>query len=372
MKMGRVKSKKYTGVYLNRLSDGDISYQITYKDIENKKVWFTVGKKSQGITEKYAHNKRIEFINQIRLGDDPLKEKKRKKEKAITFDEIANKFYEEREGINKENKKMLTRYTNHIKPYIGNKDITKITPADIKKLQRDKLKEGYAPKTINGFISQIHSIFEHAINEEITAFNPATTKKVPRLKVDNQRERFLTKNEINQLLEVIRDKEDVYLFVLLALNTGARLNAICSLRKMDVDLTHKIVNLLDEKGTDTYRGFLEHPELLNILDKRLKELKPTDLILQHNENIKALDKHIQHQLQPVLDELFNKGIDKSDRKNRVVIHTLRHTFASHLAINGTPIYTIQKLMNHKDINMTLRYAKLAPDSGREAVKSLFS
>ncbi len=71
-----------------------------------------------------------------------------------------------------------------------------------------------------------------------------------------------------------------------------------------------------------------------------------------------------------MNELFNKNIRADDRKNRVVIHTLRHTFASHLAINGTPIYTIQKLMNHKDIKMTLRYAKLSPDSGKEAVEKL--
>ena len=62
--------------------------------------------------------------------------------------------------------------------------------------------------------------------------------------------------------------------------------------------------------------------------------------------------------------------EKDYRKYKVVIHTLRHTFASHLAINGTPIFTIQKLMNHKDIKMTLRYAKLSPDSGRASVIEL--
>lgn len=72
----------------------------------------------------------------------------------------------------------------------------------------------------------------------------------------------------------------------------------------------------------------------------------------------------------ILNDLFNKGLDENDRKNRVIFHTLRHTFASHLAINGTPIFTIQKLMNHKDIKMTLRYAKLSPDSGREAIEKL--
>lgn len=72
-----------------------------------------------------------------------------------------------------------------------------------------------------------------------------------------------------------------------------------------------------------------------------------------------------------MDELFNQGLSTRDAKNRVLVHTLRHTFASHLAINGTPIYTIQKLMNHNDVNMTLRHAKLAPDSGRDFVENLY-
>jgi len=68
---------------------------------------------------------------------------------------------------------------------------------------------------------------------------------------------------------------------------------------------------------------------------------------------------------------LSKHLDKDDRKNKTVVHTLRHTFASHLAINSTPIYTIQKLLNHKDITKTMRYAKLAPDSGREFVNGLY-
>lgn len=72
-----------------------------------------------------------------------------------------------------------------------------------------------------------------------------------------------------------------------------------------------------------------------------------------------------------MNNLFNTDLNTKDRQNRVVIHSLRHTFASHLAINGTPIFTIQKLMNHKDISMTMRYAKLAPESGKESVQNLY-
>lgn len=84
-----------------------------------------------------------------------------------------------------------------------------------------------------------------------------------------------------------------------------------------------------------------------------------------------LNDYISRRMKPILDNLFNQDLDINDRKNRAVIHTLRHTFASHLAINGTPIYTIQKLLNHKDIKQTMRYAKLSPDSGREYIQELY-
>jgi site-specific recombinase XerD len=80
---------------------------------------------------------------------------------------------------------------------------------------------------------------------------------------------------------------------------------------------------------------------------------------------------IKNRVQPILNKLFNVGLSTDDRKNRVVIHTFRHTFASHLAINGIPIFTIQKLMNHKKIEQTLRYAKLSPENGRNAIQGLY-
>ena len=60
---------------------------------------------------------------------------------------------------------------------------------------------------------------------------------------------------------------------------------------------------------------------------------------------------------------FNDGI--TDSRDKVVFHTLRHTFASWLAIQGTPIYTIKELMGHKTLAMTERYSHLIPDAKRE-------
>jgi site-specific recombinase XerD len=55
---------------------------------------------------------------------------------------------------------------------------------------------------------------------------------------------------------------------------------------------------------------------------------------------------------------------------RIGWHVLRHTFASHLVMRGVPLKAIQELLGHASIEMTMRYAHLAPDVAREAVKLL--
>ena len=52
----------------------------------------------------------------------------------------------------------------------------------------------------------------------------------------------------------------------------------------------------------------------------------------------------------------------------VTFHTLRHTFASHAVMNGVDLFTVGKLLGHKTIQQTQRYAHLAPDHMRSAVE----
>ena len=54
----------------------------------------------------------------------------------------------------------------------------------------------------------------------------------------------------------------------------------------------------------------------------------------------------------------------------VTFHTLRHTAASHMVMNGVPLATVKEILRHKDYAMTLRYAHLSPDHKKSAVDTI--
>jgi len=362
--MGRIKSKKYNGVYLNKLANGDVSYSIMYKDKMNVTKRFTIGKKSQGITEIYAYNKRSECINKINLGEDPIAHKKRKE--IVSLDMLADIYFEDKAYENKNNDRSRGVYNLHIQPLFGHKDIFDISKKDVLDFRNSYI-DHRAPKTINGYVQLLTAIINYNIKvKDLKLINPCTG--IPRLKANDNRERFLTTSEINELFKELRD-ENLYIFAKLALCTGGRLETILHIQKKDFDLDNRFITLKDLKNDDVYKGFIPS-DLIEYFDNYLKKLKKNDFVVGGGTK-KFPSRTITRHMKSVLDSLFNGGLDTKDSKNRVVTHTFRHTFASHLAINGTPIFTIQKLMNHKDIQQTMRYAKLAPDSGRDMVEVLY-
>lgn len=355
----RHKTRYQNVIYIETTTNGkpDKVYYIRFRE-NGKSKEVKIGKYSEGIRENYCNQKLLATNNAIRLGEQPPIIANSHKREIITFDQIAMKYFDARELHNRTNHQARSKYKSQLQPYIGSKDISAISKNYILKIQTE-LAKTRAPKTVNQYIQFIRAVYNFAIEEEIyTGTNP--TKGIKEQKVDNKRERFLTVNEVKNLLEAVRGDAYLYLFTLLSLATGGRLNTIMEITKKDIDLEHDMITLKDIKNNDTYGGFVD-TRLKDILEERMKFLNPNDKIVNMNSRT------LRRKMSTILTKLFNENLESDDRKNRVVVHTLRHTFASHLAINGTPIFTIQNLLNHKDIKQTLRYAKLAPDSGRDMV-----
>lgn len=386
--MGLIKSEKYKGVYYYPTEDGDEVYYFTYKRLtDQKKFTVKVGTKKGGHSLKTCHHEREKAINEMRIGHVPtLVRNKRKIAEITSFDMIAEAYYNDRKSYLTEVnwKDAVAIYTNHIKPYLGNKDIEKITSSDIADIMNAK-KSKLANKTINIIAEKIGTIFYFAIKKKLfKGTNPIID--VEKLPENNERLRFLSKDEIDILLEATKKHSDagIYIFTYLAISTGARLVNICNLKVQDIDFKHKVISIYDYKNKSYYKAFLRSDEeFIQFLKNQLRGKKPMDYILG-DRTLVGHKRFIQRELSFILDELFNldyllyknkKDLDKDLKsevmRNKVVIHTLRHTFASQLVINGTPIFTVQKLMNHKDIKMTMRYSKLSNDSGRDSINGIF-
>lgn len=361
--MARKKSKKYIGIYYQELKNNDKSYYITYK--ENKKdIWKKIGLHSEGIREAYCHQKRNEITSKIRLGED-LPHVALKKE-TQTFLDVAKQFYDYKSMHNKQNKKTRSRVEKRIQNHaIGLKSIKLITKSDIEDLQQNIIKE-LMPATVNFIIDQVGSVFNWAIENEITEKNPC--RAVKKLKVDNARLRYLELDEIKKLKLTLSNDRSLYYFVLIGLSTGGRLQTICNIKPSDLKYNSSI-RLFDFKNNSEYYGFI-NVELKQEFEQFIEASNKSkdEFVFKNTGKQSYSNQYYYRKLQPIFDILFNPC--GTDPLNKVTIHTLRHTFASQLAINETPILTIKKLMNHSDINATMRYAKLSKSSGELHVNRL--
>lgn len=357
-----ISSKRYgSKVQLNHLKDGDITYYIVYKTA-GKTQYKKVGRKSEGITEKKAIELRNQILSEQRHGIDMSQ----KSFKHLTFDKLAETYFVSNEAHNKSNKKYQQMYQNHIQPSFGDVVIAKLDDSLIYELQSLKKAEGKSASTINIIVKLIKRIIGFGVAKGIIAYSPFRNIKL--FRVNNTRLRYLNLDEISTLYAAAAEDTVLNLFVKIALGTGARANSVLAIQKKDINIENRTITLHDFKRNDTYIGYLDD-EAFEIVIDHIKNFSPNSYVVSKDGKLTKYQ-HIYLALTEIFKQ-FNSGLAKEDRANRVVIHTLRHTFASHLAIKGVSIQEIQKLMNHKDIKQTLKYAKLMPDSGREFAQNLY-
>jgi len=211
--MGRFKTK-FTGVYYRDSTTNnkpDKTYYIRYKDINQKDTEVKIGKFSEGVRESYCNAKRNEIITKIRLGEVLPTIAAKRQIKAISVDEIANNYFKYRELHNtKDIKNEQGRYNLHIKPDFGIKDINKITINEIESLQLKKSKT-HSPKTNNIILDLFSTILNYAISQDIYK-RENYVSKVKRLKINNTRERYLNTQEIQKLIDEVREMTISYIF----------------------------------------------------------------------------------------------------------------------------------------------------------------
>lgn len=271
----------------------------------------------------------------------------------IPIEEMIEKYLEWARA-NKRSWKRDEYSLQRLNECFSGKFLTDISPFLIEgyKIRR---KDEVSPRTVDIEIACLKRLFTKAIEWGFAKENPV--KKVKLFAVNNARLRFLTEEEIVRLLSACRD--NLKPIVTFAIHTGMRRGEILNLKWSEVDFRVGIINVAVSKN-----GEGRKIPMNETVEKTLLELKKNSGFEFLFRNRCDRDKPAKDIRTAFANALKKAGI--SDFR----FHDLRHTFASHLVMNGVDLKSVQELLGHKTFTMTLRYSHLSPQHKKEAIRVL--
>jgi len=306
--------------------------------------------------KKIGHSKKLalQVLNDVRLKIVKGEYLGIYEEKKITFKDYAKQYLD----FSKANKALSTYKRHdrvniaHLKSFFKEKHLFEITAQMIEKYKAMRL-EKVAPATVNRELASLKHMFTKAIEWGLVKTNPA--KGVKRLKEPPGRLRYLKTEEIKKLLDACADH--VRSIVIAALNTGMRKSEILNLCWREVDLKNRKITVINAKNNET-RVIPINKTLYEELLTLSQKLKGEYVFSNRNGD-------------PFGD--IKKGFSAALERAGIEdfrFHDLRHTFGSHLVMQGVNIKTVQQILGHKDIKMTMRYSHLSPEYVHKAMEKL--
>ncbi len=355
-------SQKTMGV-VERIPGSGI-WWIRYTDSKGKRHWEKCGRRSDAITllAKRKHEKLLR---------KKLPEALRGR--ALTFGELAEKakLYSEESHTPQHHHQFAIKLQ-----IIGEKfnelPAEGITSEDIQAWLLEQSEErGWTPATRNRYRDAFSLVFRKAVENHMLMVNPATLVKAK--PEHNERIRFLSEAEEGRLLTALSSDwpQHVQAF-LVSIHTGMRAGEQFQLKWRDVSLERRLISL-----PKTKTGKARHIPLNAVACSALQERRRTQRGNEARQEVKGAD-HAESEYvfrdagrdpQHNYRRWFNEALSEAKIKD-YSWHCNRHTFASRLVMVGVDLRTVAELMGHNSIQMTMRYAHLAPQHNRAAVDRL--
>ncbi|GHT63068.1 hypothetical protein FACS1894110_00030 [Spirochaetia bacterium] len=222
-----------------------------------------------------------------------------------------------------------------------------VCPDDIKSylayLNKDR---NFASSSMNLAFSSLRFFYHRIMKKEITRnlYRPRQDKRLPGI---------LSRSEVKQLLDGEKNSKH-RLLLMLAYSSGLRVSEVVALKREHIDLNRKLILVSAGKGRKDRYSILSHKTAqyirnyyaVNTIDNWLFPGQPSG-------------KHLSIRS---AQYIFEKAIIRTNIQKEVSIHSLRHSFATHLLENGTDIRYIQDLLGHNSLRTTERYTHVAKRS----------
>lgn len=384
--MGKRESTRYPGVQARESSarrwrgKPDICYTIDYRDAKGKRVRKDVGWASEGFSAAYAAELRGQAIHEAKVcavtGEAPAAAKK---SAELTFGAAWERYRQDwLMAKGKDTRADDARMRGLLKPFAALR-LSEITAYRIDQFLGGLRQRGYAAATIRHAYSLLSRVMRRMVKWGLYS-GPLPLDLIDLPPLNNARERFLTPAEARMLLDALRARSlRTWLMALVSLHCGMRFGEVARLRWEDINMTTMTIYIPQAKNGRARHAVMT-PELADALAAWPRENGDSLLFATHGEPVKRPSKTFFEAVDALGLNDTGEAVTHADgtvehvkirdSRKRVVFHTLRHTYASWLAMGGQSQLVIADRLGHRSLAMTQRYTHLMDESRRACAEAI--
>lgn len=311
------------------------------KQYKGKRIVESLGTDNKRLAERVYAKKLVAIISG---------EYFEKQHESVTFRELTEKYMSKYE-------KQRDSYTKkHLLPFFGDLKLSEITAEIVEDYVIAREDENAKPSTVYQEFSLGRRMFNVARRRwKWIAHNPFSDVEFSELmEIDNSRDRWLTIEEEYLLLAHASPDylKDVIIF---AIHTGCRRGEILSLNwRQHVDMQTRVITIQASKGGNR---------------KTIPMSETLYQMLLRRSKVRDINGMVFPVEMTAMKDAFERTVKRAKIDN-LHFHDLRHTFATRLIQAGVDLYTVSKLLGHKTIRMTERYAHHYSESLRPSINAL--
>jgi site-specific recombinase XerD len=256
-------------------------------------------------------------------------------------------------GLGEKTQKAHIRNVKHFAAFLGRAPDT-ATPEDLRTYQLQMTNDGVSASTYNVRIISLRFLFGVTCGREEMKRFMQFHRKPWKLPV------VLSVEEVATLLAAVPGPGLKYRAALgISYGAGLRASEVCNLKVKDIDSDRMLIHVDDGKGGRDRKAMLS-PSLLDLLREYWRESRPEGWLFPGKPKITPLSPR-------QLNRAFTSAKHMAGISKPATLHTLRHSFATHLLEANTDVRVIQVLLGHAKLTTTARYTHVATKTIRDTV-----
>lgn len=346
----------HKGLLAEIRASGGVTLYYKFTGPDRKQHQLKIGSADK-ITFAAAVRKFIKLRSEVELGGDPAAKKKIARE-VPTYAQLAKIHLDYSKCHLRSWKSVELNMRVHLVPRWGNLPVTAISALEITKWLKEKRDDGLAPATTEKLRVLLNRSFELALQWSTPGVDSNPVRGVPRLRLDNARQRYLSAQESTKLLAACERSSNPQLkpIVHLLLLTAARRNELLMARWEHVNIERRSWFIpLAKTGK-------RHVPLSQAAIDIINELPRYDGNPWLLPNLDTGRPFVS------IKRAWSTARDEAGLSD-VRLHDLRHSAASFMINSGIDLFAVGKVLGHRDVQSSQRYSHLTNDTLLAAVEA---